>query len=175
MHMEKEWNMKKGKTILALIAVICSLMLWACGSTALFEETDYSSQEEMTDFQAEDEATEEIQTQEEETEELQTQEAGETDENPANVKEYKFRTQELLDSHYNKHGREFGTITKEQYLQGVNDLINSTGPNILTKTEEDGDTLIYNTDTNEFAVITPDNIIRTYFRPTDGIDYFNRQ
>lgn len=86
-----------------------------------------------------------------------------------------FRTQQLLDSHYAKHGAEFGNITKEQYLEGANNLIHSSGANILKKTEADGDILIYNTDTNEFLVLSYDGFIRTYFKPTDGIDYFNRQ
>lgn len=86
-----------------------------------------------------------------------------------------FRTQQLLDSHYVKHGAEFGNITKEQYLAAANKLLNSSGANILKKTEPDGDILIYNTDTNEFLVLSYDGFIRTYFKPSDGIDYFNRQ
>ena len=86
-----------------------------------------------------------------------------------------FRNQDLLDSHYNKHGNEFGNITKEQYLQGANDLINSTSDDILTKTRANGDIIYYNPLTNEFAVKSADGYIRTYFKPSDGLDYFNRQ
>ena len=47
----------------------------------------------------------------------------------------------------------------------------------MTKTRANGDILFYNkaTNTNEFAVKAPDGIIRTYFKPTDGINYFNSQ
>lgn len=86
-----------------------------------------------------------------------------------------FRTQQLLDSHYAKHGAEFGNITKEQYLKGANNLIHSSGANILKKTRSDGDVVFYNTDTNEFLVLSYDGFIRTYFKPSGGIDYFNRQ
>ncbi len=86
-----------------------------------------------------------------------------------------FRNQDLLDSHYNKHGSEFGNISKEQYLQGANDLINSTSDDILTKTRANGDIIHYNPRTNEFAVKSADGYIRTYFKPSDGLDYFNRQ
>ena len=87
----------------------------------------------------------------------------------------KFRNQDLLDSHYNKHSSEFGNISKEQYLQGANDLINSTSDDILTKTRANGDIIYYNPSTNEFAVKSADGCIRTYFKPSDGLDYFNRQ
>ena len=80
-----------------------------------------------------------------------------------------------MDSHYNKHKDEFGNISKDKYLEGANDLINSSGDDILTKVRNNGDELFYNTKTNEFAVKTKDGYLRTYFKPTDGLDYFNRQ
>ena len=86
-----------------------------------------------------------------------------------------FRNQDLLDFHYDKHGSEFGNISKEQYLQGANELINSTSDDILTKTRANGDIIYYNPRTNEFAVRSADGYIRTYFKPSDGLDYFNRQ
>jgi len=87
-----------------------------------------------------------------------------------------FKTQQLLDSHFKKHAAEFGNITKQQYLKGAQDLVSSKpGGNILTKVRPNGDTIFYNKATNEFAVKTSDGIIRTYFKPTDGINYFNRQ
>jgi len=87
----------------------------------------------------------------------------------------KFANESLLDSHYKKHGKEFGNITKSDYLKQADRLVNSTGNDILTKTRSNGDILYYNKAVNEFAVKTPDGIIRTYFKPIDGIDYFNRQ
>jgi|GEM_PF-417481 len=88
---------------------------------------------------------------------------------------YYFRNQGLYDSHYEKHGHEFGNITKEEYLQKANDLINSDSPDILTKYEDDGDFMYFNKKTDEFLVLAPDGYIRTYFIPDDGIDYWNRQ
>lgn len=86
-----------------------------------------------------------------------------------------FKTEDLLDSHYKKHKGEFGDITKEEYLKGANDLINSSGDDILTKVRNNGDELFYNTKTNEFVVKTKDGFLRTYFKPQDGLSYFNRQ
>jgi len=34
------------------------------------------------------------------------------------------------------------------------------------------DTLIYKAATNEFVVVTKDNVIRTHFKPAGGVTYF---
>ena len=89
---------------------------------------------------------------------------------------YTFRTQKQYDSHYEKHGAEFGDITKEEYLKKANDLINNDSDTILHKTEaEDGDYIFYDTVNNEILFLSTDGYIRTYFRPSQGIDYYNRQ
>lgn len=103
--------------------------------------------------------------------------------NPANEREtqnlhreYSFRTKELLNSHYQKHGYEFGDISKEEYLQKANALINSDNPELLIKNEkEDGDKIYYLESSNEFLVLSTDGYIRTYFKPAAGINYYNRQ
>lgn len=91
---------------------------------------------------------------------------------------HEFANQKLFEEHYQKHvvtQQEFGDITKEEYLKLANDLLNATGDNILTKTEDDGDLLFYDVDTNGFAVMRPDGVIRSFFKPSAGIDYWNRQ
>lgn len=92
--------------------------------------------------------------------------------------EYSFRTKKQLEQHFEKHGSEFdGDFdyeTAEEYEDGANDVINN--PDALYKTEkEDGDGVYYIESTNEFVILSTDGYIRTYFRPTAGIDYFNRQ
>ncbi len=91
------------------------------------------------------------------------------------IKQYNFRNDKLLDVHYDKHKDEFGDITKDEYLEGANNLLNELSETVITKTEEDGDTIYYDTKTNEFLVLSNDGYIRTYFIPEDGIDYFNRK
>lgn len=90
-----------------------------------------------------------------------------------------FKSQDLLDAHYKKHvlvQGEFGDITKAQYLKGAQDLVSSKPVgNILTKTRSNGDVIFFNKATNEFAVADKYGNIRTYFKPDDGIKYFNRQ
>lgn len=92
--------------------------------------------------------------------------------------EYHFRSSKLLNQHFEKHGGEFGDDfgykTAKDYEKGASDVINS--PDALYKTEaEDGDGVYYIEATNEFVILSTDGYIRTYFLPSGGIDYFNRQ
>lgn len=87
---------------------------------------------------------------------------------------YEFRNQELLESHYKKHGIEMGFASPEEYLKAANCVIAAS--DVLHKTEaEDGDDVYYLEETNEFVIVSADGYIRTYFNPSDGIDYYNRQ
>lgn len=92
--------------------------------------------------------------------------------------EYHFRNEKLLNQHFEKHGGEFsdyfGYETAQEYEKGASDVINN--PDALYKTEaEDGDGVYYLENTNEFVILSTDGYIRTYFLPSGGIDYFNRQ
>ncbi|MBQ8825816.1 MAG: hypothetical protein IJ007_01840 [Oscillospiraceae bacterium] len=87
---------------------------------------------------------------------------------------YYFRNQSTLDSHYEKHGIEMGFASAEEYEAAASAVINS--PDALYKTEkEDGDGVYYIEQTNEFAVLSTDGYIRTYFLPSAGKAYFDRQ
>ena len=90
--------------------------------------------------------------------------------------QYSFRSQKLFDSHYDKHGAEFGNITQEEYLQLANDLLNSDSDTVLHKKEkEDNDDVFFDTATGYFLVLSTDGYIRTFFIPDRGIDYYNKQ
>jgi pyocin large subunit-like protein len=89
---------------------------------------------------------------------------------------YTFRSEEQYQAHFEKHAEEFGDITKDEYLIMANSLILDETGEVMTKLEkEDNDTVYYKVETNEFLILSTDGYIRTYFRPDDGIDYFNRQ
>lgn len=99
-----------------------------------------------------------------------------TDEN--NYVEYHFRNEKLLNQHFEKHGSEFyddfGYQNAQEYEKGASDVINN--PEALFKYEaEGGDGVYYIEQTNEFVILSTDGYIRTYFRPSGKIDYFNRQ
>lgn len=93
---------------------------------------------------------------------------------PTVATEYKFRNKNLLEQHYEKHGRDMGFKSAEEYEKAASAVPND--PAALHKTEkEDGDDVYYIESTNEFVVVSTDGYIRTYFNPDRGIDYFNKQ
>lgn len=88
--------------------------------------------------------------------------------------EYHFRNRDLLESHYEKHGKEMGFSSSKEYEMSASDVVNN--PESLHKTEkEDGDDVYYKENTNEFVVVSMDGYIRTYFNPDSGKKYFDRQ
>ena len=76
-------------------------------------------------------------------------------------------------AHFEKHAAEFGYRTPVEYLKGARDLV--ARPGVQTFTRTNGDKLFYDAARNEFAVLKPDGVLRTYFRPTNGSDYWRIQ
>ena len=90
------------------------------------------------------------------------------------LKAYHFRNEYLLNQHFEKHGREMGFASAQEYEAAASDVV--TNPNSLHKIEkEDGDDCYYLEETNDFVVVSTDGYIRTYFRPDRGKDYFDKQ
>lgn len=88
--------------------------------------------------------------------------------------EYHFRSDKYLTQHFEKHGEEFDYKTKEEYEKGASKVVND--PDALHKLEEeDGDDVYYLEDTNEFVIVSKDGYLRTYFKPSAGKKYFDRQ
>ncbi|WP_133015039.1 zinc-ribbon domain containing protein [Clostridium cuniculi] len=85
-----------------------------------------------------------------------------------------FRNEILWEDHFEKHGSEFGYKSKEEYLKGANEVINSSTSKHKTEAE-DGDEIYYDEEKNEIVFVSTDGYIRTYFKPNDGINYYNRQ
>lgn len=87
---------------------------------------------------------------------------------------YTFRSAEALQEHFEKHGAEFGYASAEEYLAGANRVIAS--PEALHKLEaEDNDDVYYLESTNEFVIVSTKGYLRTYFKPSDGKAYYDRQ
>ena len=85
-----------------------------------------------------------------------------------------FRSEKLLEEHYEKHGVEMGFSTPEAYENAAAEVV--ADKNALHKKEkEDGDDVYYLENTNEFVIVSTDGYIRTYFEPEDGIRYYERQ
>ena len=87
-----------------------------------------------------------------------------------------FTSKAALDEHFNKHGKEFGDISKDEYLhraQVLRDGILSAdvvqfrrADNVITK---------FDRKSGGFIAFNRDLTIRTFFKPNDGERYFNRQ
>ncbi|MBR3834349.1 MAG: hypothetical protein IKJ73_08520 [Lachnospiraceae bacterium] len=141
-----------------------------------YKNEDYGVDEEASNVEESTAQTTESTTVETDPEDTEMIAEESTTDDEAQLVEttYQFRKQQNLDDHFAKHGSEFDYETAEEYLAGANRVIND--PNSLYKTEaEDGDHIYYLESTNEFVVVSTDGYIRTYFRPSAGIDYFNRQ
>lgn len=83
-----------------------------------------------------------------------------------------FRNDKLFYEHYEKHGKEMGFESAEEYLKAANEVVNN--PDTLHKyEEEDGDDVYFLEVTGEFVVVSTDGYIRTYYYADK--DYFDRQ
>lgn len=135
-------------------------------------DNEYSEDESI--LQEESEVIAEEKSGNEVTEEVSEEISEEVSEPEITVAEITFRNDNLLDQHYEKHGIEMGFASAEEYeLAAYKVIIN---PDALHKIEaEDGDDVYYVEETNEFVVVSQDGYIRTYFNPSAGIDYYNRQ
>ena len=87
-----------------------------------------------------------------------------------------FRSAALLNEHYEKHGGEFGRITKQQYLTLAQDLRDAPVSNtILEDRRPNGQFSKFDRRHGYFGAYNPDRTIRTFFIPNDGERYFHRQ
>jgi len=78
--------------------------------------------------------------------------------------------------HWEKHKGEFPEFQNaKQYVEGAKNFFESPPPGTLTKINSYGDKLFYNPASNTFGVQSANGAPRTLFRPTDGINYWNRQ
>jgi len=87
-----------------------------------------------------------------------------------------FASRRGLDDHFEKHGAEFGSISKDEYLLRAQTLRDSPlGGSILEAVRDDGVTSRFDRQSGAFGAYNRDKTIRTFFRPNDGVRYFERQ
>lgn len=83
-----------------------------------------------------------------------------------------FNRNTLLD-HFIRHGSQVGTPTKEAYAAHAVTFANTVDrKNCVSFIDRRGSTHKFNKRTNEFAVITKSGVVVTYFKPTDGYQYY---
>lgn len=87
-----------------------------------------------------------------------------------------FRSLRALDEHFEKHGREFGVITRDEYLRRAQALRDApAGGSVIEIHRSDGVISRFDRRTGAFAAFNRDLTLRTFFRPGDGEAYFRRQ
>jgi pyocin large subunit-like protein len=87
-----------------------------------------------------------------------------------------FATERRLNEHYEKHGAEFGRITRQDYLRQAQLLRDAqVGGPVLQTVRADGVTTKFDRQTGAFVAFNPNGTIRTFFKPNDGERYYRRQ
>ena len=86
----------------------------------------------------------------------------------------RFRNTRLRQEHYEKHGIEMGFTSPEAYEQAAAAVVQNKDA-LHKLEEEDGDDVYYLESTNEFVIVSTDGYIQTYFYPSNGKDYLDRQ
>ena len=77
-----------------------------------------------------------------------------------------FADQRRLDEHFEKHGAEFGRITKQDYLRQAQLLRDAkVGGPVLQTVRADGVATRYDRQTGAFIAFNPNGVIRTFFKP----------
>lgn len=176
---QNKTNNRKGfqdpKRFLFIAGVVLVLIIISGGTATMKPLMDYFSE-----FNEEFAASQEEAAGQEETagrEENAGQEETDLSEQTGFVSEeaeicYEFRKQSYLDQHYEKHGIEMGFASAEEYLAAANAMI--AHPDVLTKKEkEDNDDVYFLEATGEFAVVSTDGYLRTYYIADRA--YFDRQ
>jgi len=81
-----------------------------------------------------------------------------------------------LEEHYEKHGAEFGHITKQDYLRQAQLLRDArVGGPVLETVRADRVATRFDRQTGAFIAFNPNGTIRTFFKPNDGERYYRRQ
>lgn len=88
-----------------------------------------------------------------------------------------FRSRQVLEEHFRKHGGEFGQrLTIDEYLRRAQALRDApAGGTIAQLKRRDGVVCRFDRATGDFIAFNRDRTIRTFFRPNDGEAYFRRQ
>jgi len=85
----------------------------------------------------------------------------------------KFPTEKKFNTHVEKHSKEYGDITPEEYLDAARNLLSEQlSDDIEGFTSKDGFVFKYKKSTNDFALGRADGKISTLFKPTDKYDYW---
>lgn len=167
---------KKGKPSLIIVIVALVIFVASGGSIALKPLVDYlgeGSEQYASTVVIRDTSNDALQETQLKPAVLgESEEQSQENETEEVYIRYEFRKQSYLDEHYEKHGIEMGFASAQEYLAAANAMI--TNKDVLTKKEaEDNDDVYFLEATGEFAVVSTDGYLRTYYLADK--DYFLRQ
>ena len=88
-----------------------------------------------------------------------------------------------LNDHFARHGADFGSQNAATYEKEAGDFLSGVrDPATLSKVRVNGDSVLYNPNTDQFGVITNGGVIKTYYKPipavhghASNLDYFHAQ
>lgn len=87
-----------------------------------------------------------------------------------------FASAQALNNHFGKHGQDFGDVTVEQYLALARELRDAPeGDSILEAVRDDSVITRFDKKTGSFIAFDVNGTIKTFFKPNDGVAYFERQ
>jgi pyocin large subunit-like protein len=87
-----------------------------------------------------------------------------------------FRSRAQFEEHYQKHGAEFGAVSRAEYLRLAQELRDApAGGPILESWLPDGEFSRFDRRHGYFGAYNRDGTIRTFFIPNNGERYFRRQ
>lgn len=87
-----------------------------------------------------------------------------------------FANSALLEEHFFKHGKDFRVQSAEQYLRLAQALRDAPlGGRVLEARRSDGVITRYDCSNGAFLAFRGDGVIKTFFKPRDGLEYFRRQ
>lgn len=79
-------------------------------------------------------------------------------------------------AHWKDHRKEFPEFQNaKQYVEAAKKFVKTPPKDVLKKQRENGDVLFYQPKTNTFAVVNKKGLLKTMFRPKDGMTYWNKQ
>lgn len=80
--------------------------------------------------------------------------------------------------HWVRHGKEFTNPefnNSKEYVDATHGFVNNPPSGTLTKTRNNGDTILYHPETNTFAAKNKDGVPKTMFKPKLKMKYWENQ
>lgn len=87
-----------------------------------------------------------------------------------------FKNGKKLLSHFTDHGADFGYKTADEYLEGArNFVMKEPTPTTESFVSKEGTYFRFDTKTSEFGIVNQYGGVSTYFKPADGLKYWEEQ